>query len=319
MRPGTAHSPQARLGANIGMLATAAAWASVIPLITYLLPVWDGYFLAFARYGIALPFLLLTLRLREGARLWPAGVPIGKIVLLGGLGLGGFAPLYTVGVAHANPITAAIIGANGPIVAALLSWLLEGRPPDRRMLPGVALVVLGAATATIHLDRPGSPIELRGGEILIVLSQVCWTWYSLTAQRWLAGCSQLRITAVTALPGVAVLGLVWLVAGALGAAALPPAAPRSGLDMALLGWLGLASIFAGVLLWNHGVRVLGIVVASIFLNLCPIGAIAITAALGTPPTRWQLLGAALVLAGVTQAQLGGLLARRRRTEPRAAG
>jgi drug/metabolite transporter (DMT)-like permease len=318
MRPGEAHSSRARLGANLGMLATAAAWASIIPLLNHLLALWDGYFLAFARYAAALPLLLLALGLREGGRLWPIGIPPWKIVLLGALGIGCFAPLFTLGIAHANPITAAIIGANGPIVAALMSWVMEGVPPDRRMLPGVALVVLGAALATIDLDRPGRPFDLRGGEILIILSQVCWTWYSLKAQHWLAGCSQLRITAVTAVPGVATLGLAWLAAGALGAAPIPPAAPRNAADVALIGWLGLVAIFAGVLLWNHGVRVLGIVVASIFLNLCPIGAIAITAALGTPPTRWQLLGAVLVLAGVTQAQLGRLLGRPR-TEPRPAG
>lgn len=299
------------------MLATAAAWASIIPLLHYLLPLWDGFFLAFARYGAALVPLLLALWLRE-RRLWPAGISAWKIVMLGALGIGGFAPLFTIGVAHANPVTAAIVGANGPIVAALMSWLMEGEPPDRRMLPGVALVVLGAALATIDFDRAGSPFDLRGGELLIVLSQVCWTWYSLTAQRWLAGCSQLRITAITAVPGVAMLGLVWLAACALGAASFPPAAPRGALDVALVWWLGLVAIFAGVLLWNHGVRVLGIVVASVFLNLCPIGAIAITAAMGTPPTRWQLLGGALVLAGVTQAQLGRLL-RQRRTERHAAG
>jgi drug/metabolite transporter (DMT)-like permease len=47
----------------------------------------------------------------------------------------------------------------------------------------------------------------------------------------------------------------------------------------------------------------GIVVALIYLNMMPVVAIAITALLGTPPRLFQVVGGALVIAGVLQSQL----------------
>ncbi len=63
----------------------------------------------------------------------------------------------------------------------------------------------------------GTVAEFRGGEILMVVANVIWTWYSMMAQRWLAGYSQLQITALTILTGlVGVFGVL----AAVGAAGL---------------------------------------------------------------------------------------------------
>jgi drug/metabolite transporter (DMT)-like permease len=71
------------------------------------------------------------------------------------------------------------------------------------------------------------------------------------------------------------------------------------------------AVIAGLLGWNYGVRQLGVVVASLFLNFVPAFTILITTLQGRPPTLMQLLGGALVLAGVLQAQLRHLPWRRR--------
>ena len=63
------------------------------------------------------------------------------------------------------------------------------------------------------------------------------------------------------------------------------------------------AVIAGLLGWNYGVRQLGVVVASLFLNFVPAFTILITTLQGRPPTTMQLLGGALVLAGVLQSQL----------------
>lgn len=290
-----------RLGANLGLLATTAAWGTMIPVLNLLLPRWDAFFLAAARYGLALPFLLAALKLREPGRLLPAGVAPWRVLVLGAIGIGAFAPLFTFGVAHANPITAAILSASGPVIALFVAWLVDRAPVDRRLVPGIALVVIGGTIATVDFRAGGRLFDLRGGEPLMLLGSFCWTWSSLTAQRWLAGCSQLRIATLLLLPGVAVLFLVDLAAIPVGLAHWPPAM-RGAFDGALFLWMGLVSVLAGLLLWNHGVRVLGVVVASFFLNLIPIAAVLITALLGTLPTGWQLAGGALVLGGVMQAQ-----------------
>lgn len=297
------------LTANLGLLLTMIGWGSMIPLLNLLFERWDPWFLAAVRYGAAAPLLLLLLVLTERRRP-PAQVAAWRIWLLGAIGIGAFAPLYTLGVAHAHPVTAAIISAAGPAVAALVARLGFGLPLDRRMGPAILLAFAGATLATYDPARAGGPFDLRGGEALLLLASACWAWYSLAAQRWLKGCSQLRITGLTVAPGAVVILLAYAAARLAGAADALPPLPRGAADQAMFAWMILVPVVAGTLLWNFGVRTLGLVVAALFLNLIPIAAVAITAAIGIAPSLNQLLGGALVLAGVIQAQLRQMLARR---------
>ena len=138
---------------------------------------------------------------------------------------------------------------------------------------------------------------------------------SLAAQRWLQGWSQLRIAAMTTSTGSVFTIAVYVVAGLLGAAHLPPALPSSWQDAAILAWIVVVLVAIGLIAWNHGVNRSGIVVALIYLNMMPVVAIAITALLGTPPRLFQIIGGALVIAGVLQSQLRRLRASKRAALP----
>lgn len=295
--------------ANLGLLITALAWGSQIPLMNVLFERWDPYFLAALRYVLAAPVLLLILVVAEPTRGLGRALMNRKIWILGVM-LGAFVPLYSLGIAHSNPNTAAILGSAGPVVAALVAWAGFGLPMERAMAPAMLLAMAGSVLATYDPDRAGSPFDIRGGEILILLAVAIWAWYSLAAQRWLAGWSQLKISALTLAPGAVVSCFVHLAVAALGLVPMPPPAPRGSLDIGLLAWLVLVSVVAGTLGWNYGVRHLGVVVASLYLNFIPVFAIAITTIMGSPPTAMQLLGGALVLAGVMQSQLRHLPWRR---------
>jgi drug/metabolite transporter (DMT)-like permease len=289
--------------ANLGMLFCALSWGGIIPALDYLLRNWDPYFLAAARYGIAAPLLLLLLRAREGRLPWFAGLPAWRWWLLGAVGIGMFAPLYTVGLQHANPIMVAILSSVSPAVTAIVGWVAYRLPMSPRMLPGILLAIAGCAYATYNPDLPGSPFDLRGGEILVIAAQACWSWYSISSQRWMRGCTQLRIAGITTLTGTVVLVVVYLLASALGAAALPPAPPQGLVQIAVFLWIPLVPVLLGNILWLNGVRKLGAVIAALFMNLLPVTAVLITAALGIEPTRQQLIGGAVVLAGILLAQL----------------
>src|SRR5262249_22166039 len=155
-----------KLLANIGLVVTAFAWGSQIPVLNELFGRWDPYFLAAVRYVLAVPVLLVILAVIEPSRgiLRP---------LLGGRGLsawaalGLFVPLYTLGVAHANPNTAAILGSTGPVVAIFVAWAGFGMKMERSMVPSIALAMAGGMLATYDPTRAGSPFDIRGGEFLI--------------------------------------------------------------------------------------------------------------------------------------------------------
>jgi drug/metabolite transporter (DMT)-like permease len=306
-----------KLLANVGLLVVAFAWGSQIPVLNELLQRWDAYFLAAARYVLAVPPLLAILLVLEpsGAILRP--LRDGRIWLLG-LALGAFVPLYTLGVAHADPNTAAIVGSTGPAVAAIVGWACFRLPFDRSMVPAILLAMAGGVLATYNPDASDVAFDLRGGEILILLASACWTWYSLAAQRWLAQWSQLRISCITMVPGTVVSVAVYLAAALAGSATLSPPAPTGALDVGFFTWMTVMAVIAGLLGWNYGVRQLGVLVASLFLNFVPMFTILITTLQGHPPTIMQLVGGALVLAGVLQSQLRHLPWWRRRARTTAA-
>jgi drug/metabolite transporter (DMT)-like permease len=176
------------------------------------------------------------------------------------------------------------------------------------------LAVIGCSLATIDLSRigdGGSLFVIRGGEILILAASCCWTWYSITAQRWLKGWSQLRISASTIGGGVPMLLGVYIAASQIGWAQMPPPPPPDAWHVLLLCWLTFASIVLCVLLWNYGVRQVGVVVATMYLNLVPIVALGILALTGSPPSLQQICGAALVILGILFSEVQQYRARRR--------
>jgi drug/metabolite transporter (DMT)-like permease len=301
-------------GANLGLLVVAITWGTVIPIINYLTRIWDPFFLGSLRYCAGAPVLLLLLWWQEGGKGGLPRIAWWRPALLGTIGLGLFAPLYTVGVAHANPVVAAVLAAANPVIAAIVAWAAFREPINHRMLPAITLAVIGCGLATVDLSKietGGSLFVIRGGEILILAASCCWAWYSITAQRWLRGWSQLRISASTIGGGVPMLLGVYLAAGQVGWAQIPPPPPPDAWHVILLCWLTFASIVLCVLLWNYGVRNVGVVVATMYLNLVPIVALGILALTGVMPSLQQMTGAALVILGILFSEIQQYRARRR--------
>lgn len=298
------------------LLLLAVLWGTMVPTIAHLLKTWDPLFLAALRYLGGGPALLPALLFigRDGGR-GGRDVPFWRVGLLGVVGIGGYAGLFTFGVAHANPVTAAIITAAGPAVATATDRLIFGRPINPHMLPGLILAICGCVTATIDFTRAGSPFDLRGGEILILAAITCWSWYSSAAQRWLEGWSQLRISCVTMTTGGVTLTIVYLIAAALGGVPFPPPVPASAEDTLVLLWLVLVLVSIGVLLWNFGVQRSGVVTASLYLNLTPIVAVLILSLGGTLPNLQQVIGGGMVILGILWAELATM----RNTSPPPAG
>lgn len=292
-----------RWAGTAGLVLLAVLWGTMVPTITHLLKTWDPLFLAALRYlggGPALiPILLLMGRGAGLAR----PVAFWRVALLGTVGIGGYAGLYTLGVAHANAVTAAILSAASPAVATITDRVIFGRRLDKRMLPGLVLAILGCVFATVDLTRAGNPFDLRGGEILMLGAFACWSWYSTAAQRWLEGWSQIRISCVTMTAGGVALTLVYLALAGFGGVPFPPPAPGSAQDLLVLLWLVLALVSFGVLLWNFGVKRSGVVTASLYLNLTPIVAVLILSLGGTRPNLQQVIGGAMVILGILWAEL----------------
>jgi len=99
---------------------------------------------------------------------------------------------------------------------------------------------------------------------------------------------------------------VFLVAAAFGAAHLPANLP--GDVVALLAFITLGATLTGVVCWNFAVGRLGVIIATLYLNLLPVIGMITAAAIGRTPTAMQLVGGGIVIVGLAQLQLRRLRA-----------
>lgn len=286
-----------------GLLLAALFWGGMIPLTKYQLERWDPYFLVAARSLGAAPLLWLMMQFTDRGRAAPSSVPRWRQWTFGVLGNGGFAVFYTLGVQFSDPILAAIVTATAPAVAAVTDRVFFRLPFNRLMVPGLIASAVGCALASVSPGSGTGGIAFGGGELLILLSTICWAWYSTVAQRWCPDWSQVRITFVTMATSGTAMTVLYLVLGATGHVAFPPALPERAIEGLSLLWYIVTVMVLGVVLWNAGVRAVGVVTASLYINLTPLVAIGILVALqGAQPTMLQLIGGALVLVGIVYSE-----------------
>ncbi|HEX3066100.1 MAG TPA: DMT family transporter [Dongiaceae bacterium] len=290
--------------ATAGLLLTAVGWGSQVPLTTVLLANLPPFLLAAIRYSMAAPVLAILVAIFEQGAVLPINLPWRRIVMLGGFGVAGFGTCYTFGVAYSGPITAAAILATGPVVAALMDWVILRQRISRRSVMPIALTVAGGLLVAFGQTTSGH--EGYGGIGLLVLGLVCWTWYSLKAQAWLAplGIGQLRLTMVTS----AAAGLwLWVTFGVTTVIGLqpPPTTWPPVSDFAILAYLIVVPTAICIALWNQGAARLGVTVAMVILNLSPVFSVLLSIAINIEPTTLQLVGGIATLAGVFWLQFGG--------------
>lgn len=294
------------MNARVGIILTVLIWGSQFPLVHDLAVRWDIYSMNLIRYPAGAVVLLLLARLIGPAPTWPTWVPWPRQALLGAA-VAAFAIFFTLALALGDPVTNAVVAALAPVTSSLVAWLVDRSRPSTAVLTGLVLVVPGAALASVDLsDGAGQ----GGGTNLLAVAlmlgaQLCWAWYSLMAQRWLKGLSQIAITGCSFAWSVPYHLLAFAIASLAGVTfadwMVQPLTDAIGFLLLIFG-----ALVAGVALWNLSVARLGLAVTALHINLIPVTAIAISYAFGITPRLEQLIGAVLVIAGIVVAQTGRL-------------
>lgn len=266
----------------------------MLPVLGVLLRHYDPFTLNAARYVLAVPMSLAMLYLAERGPILPRGVSPWRILLLGG-GVAGFITLFNLGILYSDTVTAIAIMAGAPVVANLVARFGFGEPPAAGIGPALAVSFAGGVLAMTDLSH-GLKIGFGGGEPLLVVAAACWAWYSLAAQRWLEGMSQLRITGLTVPAAGIWIFAAWLVLAAAGQTRAPGIpGPK---EAALIAWTALGGASVAVFLWNYGVRQIGVQVASMFMNLTPVVGVLVAMWFGDAPRVEQIFGGALIVGAV---------------------
>lgn len=301
----------AALAGTAGYLFASVLWGLNLPLSAALLQHFDPFWVSPLRYVVASVLLGGMVLVSLGPARLRSPVPLWRVAVLS-LCVAGFLVLYNLGLFRTHPMTVAAISAGSPVYVAIVSRVMTGARLERGFWGATVLTLIGAgiaisgriqAQAAAGVAPGPSAFSLQGGELLVVAGICCWTAYSILAQRWFtAGTGQLQRTWLTTIGALPWLFLFWALARAAGLVGAPNLHPAPLPVVQLLGAAVFCTALATVA-WNTGVNRLGIQTGGMWQNTVPVFAVLIgTLFFGVHPLPEQLIGGAIVLAGVLYMQ-----------------
>ena len=196
----------------------------------------------------------------------------------------------------------ALLLAVEPVTMVALAPLLLGERLTRREGWGTLLAIAGATLVVVN-GVPGLTVALVPhwrGDLLLLLSGVCFAAYSLIGRAVLARHSSLTVTAWSLFWGV-------VTTAPLAAVEAATIRPPTWSAMGVAGALYLAVVMTGLgyLVWNWALERVTAARAAIFLNVQPlVGAVLGVAWLGEPATVFTATGGAIILVGLWLALTG---------------
>lgn len=251
------------------------------------------------RFPLAAAVLLLLMKATGGLR-WPQGPDRLRVVGLGILGNVVYQLLFIVGLSRTGAGNASLLLATTPAWTAVLSTAAGHERLARQVWLGVG----GAVGGMVLVVAGGQGFRFQGstltGDLLMVAASMTWAAYTVGARPVIQRYGAMPVTAWTlwaGMPGLVILGIPALLRTdfqSVGAA-----------SWGALVYAGVLAISVAYALWNRGVRRLGNARTAIYSNTVPVVALAAAwIGLGETPSPLQLVGAAVILGGLTLARTG---------------
>lgn len=286
----------AQARAYLALVLIVTLWGSYPATAKLALRDVPPFLLVAMRCTLASAFLLALL-VRGGAasarELTPAALRAFLVLALTGI-VG--STLFTyVGLYYTTAANSVLLQASTPVMVAVAARLYLGE----RLQPvqwlgvgasafGVLLVVTSGRLVLLRLE------ELRAGDFITILSQAGWSAYTVYGKRVLATHSPaLATTAAYVLGTLIILPL---------AAVTTPLYPAPDLGSTIAWGVVLYQAILGAIAhvwWYRAVAVVGASRSAMFMNLQPVLGILLAAVLVAEQVGlWQVVGGALVLAGV---------------------
>ena len=269
-------------GANFGIVKSA--FDTIPPLLFGAL--------RFTVMGILL--LALTFFREKGIQLRKED--LGRVIMVGTLGLGLYQVLWSLGLNLTSPSNSALILSTQPLLGTLYIDLVKKEPVGRQQYWGMLLALVGVVlvilkpTAKLHFS-----LETLPGDLLTLLAAFCAAiFFSVWSKPLLKSYSPLRLMSYCMIIGSLVL---WI------------ASPFSaqpvvwGQVLEKTWWsMGYAVVFSGMLghvFWYEGLERIGVTKSMVYLYFIPIWAVVFNFfMMGETIFLQQILGGVLILLGV---------------------
>ena len=280
--------------AEAGLLLMVVIWALNFSVIKVALDEIPPFAFNALRFPLA-ALLLAALLARRGALRLPLPEDRGRVIALGVVGNVLYQLLFIAGMARSRAGNASLLLTGSPVYTAILSAALGHERVRTAAWAGIAATVAGIALVVGSGEggfRFGS--ATLAGDLMLVAASAIWAVYTVGAKDLIARYGSLAVTAWTLWVGAILLFLIGI-----------PDLLSMDRTPSPLAWAGV--VYAGVLgigvayaLWYAAVKVLGNTHTASFSNLTPVLAIAVAWAwLGEVPNLWQLVGAAVILGGIS--------------------
>jgi len=269
-------------GANFGIVKSA--FDTIPPLLFGAL--------RFTVMGILL--LALTFFREKGIQLRKED--LGRVIMVGTLGLGLYQVLWSLGLNLTSPSNSALILSTQPLLGTLYIDLVKKEPVGRQQYWGMLFALIGVVfvilkpTAKLHFS-----LETLPGDLLTLLAAFCAAiFFSVWSKPLLKSYSPLRLMSYCMIIGSLVL---WI------------ASPFSaqpvvwGQVLEKTWWsMGYAVVFSGMLghvFWYEGLERIGVTKSMVYLYFIPIWAVVFNFfMMGETIFLQQILGGVLILLGV---------------------
>ena len=252
------------------------------------------------RFPLAAILLFAVLRSRGSIRL-PDRAEVPRLLLLGLLGNLLYQGFFIFGLDRTTAGNASLLLAGTPIITALLSAGLGHEELRARVwvgvlatFAGITMIVLGGAS-DISTDR-GTLV----GDLLMLGASATWSFYAVGSRPLIDRHGPLAITAWT----------LWIGTVGIVTVGMPDVLKLEWAAITVETWA--ATIYAGVLsiglaymIYYYGVSRIGNTRTASYSNIVPV--IALVAAwlwLDEVPKLVQIVGAAIIIGGVSVAQSG---------------
>ena len=253
---------------------------------------------ALYRCAYAIP-LLAALAWRERRRYGPRASGQQRLAVIAGVFFAADLIFWHEAIADVGAGLATVLGNLQVVVVPFAAWAVLHEPPGRRILAALPLTLLGVVLISGALEDGAYGADPRRGVIYGLLTGLSYAGFILVLRH---GNEDLRRPAGPLFDATVVAAVVALaVAPVLGVPDLAPAWPSA----AWLGTLALSSQVLGWMLISVSLPRLPAALTSMLLTVQPVGSVLLgIVLLGEHPSGLQLLGAALILAGLVSLAAG---------------
>ena len=122
-------------------------------------------------------------RFRRATRLRWREWPIKQACLTGAIGLGFGTVLMNFGFLYSNPVNVAVIATTVPVVSVIMGMFQGEERLTLRI--GIALCFALAGGVLVSISSLETEVGFQGGELLMVIAVVLYTWFSRVSAKQL--------------------------------------------------------------------------------------------------------------------------------------